>query len=238
MRVLVIGGSGYVGTLTLPLLAEQFTLRVFDRNPPSDPRWEYLQGDITDPAALDRAAEGAHLLLYMAMGTVRGLSGIHEPIPAYDVNVKGVHLALGAAVKAGIKRAVYTSSLSVYDDHLDIRSGVTDREGIPPEPHSLYGFTKLLGEEVCAFFARAHNLPTLALRLFMPVSQEKWHAEHDPTQVDGRTSAPDLARAFAAALDYDHTGFDVIHITGDTSGRAYHHEKAKRLLGWEPMERP
>src|SRR5262245_15682561 len=152
MRVLVIGGSGYVGSLVLPFLAERFTLRVFDRNPPADPGWDYAPGDITDPDTLLAAAQGHDALLYMAMGTTRGNPGINDAIPAYDVNVKGVHLALDAAVKAGIRRAVYTSSLSVYEGHLDIRSGASDTEEVPPEPRSTYGFTKRLGEEVGAFF--------------------------------------------------------------------------------------
>ena len=33
-----------------------------------------------------------------------------------------------------------------------------------------------------------------------------------------------------------HADFEAIHITGDTTGRAYRHEKAKRLLNWEPLE--
>lgn len=238
MRVLVVGGSGYVGGLVLPTLAQRFTLRIFDRNPPADSGWEYVPGDITDPGALAAAAEGMEALLYMAMGTNRGLGGIHDLVPAYDVNVKGVHLALDAAVQAGVKRAVYTSSLSVYDGHLDISSGATDREEVPPEPRTVYGFTKWLGEEVCRFVHRRHHLPILVLRLFYPLSQAQWHAHHDPAHVDGSTSAPDLARALIAALELDHSGFEIIHITGDYTGRAYKHEKAKRLLGWEPLERP
>jgi len=238
MRVLVVGGSGYVGGLVLPLLAERFALRVFDRNPPADPAWEYVQGDITEPGAMIPAAEGMDALLYMAMGTNRGLPGIHDPAPAYDINVKGVHLALDAAARAGVKRVVYTSSLSVYDGHLDITSGATDREEIPPEPGTVYGFTKYLGEEVCRFFHRAHHLPVIVLRLCYPVSRERWHAHYDPGRVNPQTSAPDLARALIAALELEHTNYEVIHITGDFTGRAYHHEKARRLLGWEPLERP
>jgi nucleoside-diphosphate-sugar epimerase len=150
--------------------------------------------------------------------------------------VKGLHFALDAARQAGIRRAVYTSSMSVHDGH-DLVSGQYDQETVPPEPGSVYGLTKWMGEEVCRFFHRTRGFPVLALRLFLPVSQADWHARHGTSRPDARTSAPDLARALAAALTLDHSSFEVIHVTGDTSGRAFHHEKAKQVLGWEPQER-
>src|SRR5438876_870598 len=138
-NLLVVGGSGYVGSLILPLIADRFRIHIFDRNPPafldslrtqnSELRTypTHQLGSVTDSEALESAAQGKDILLYMAMGRV-GERNIHNATAAYDVNVKGLHLAMEAAVKAGIKRAVYTSSLSVYDGHLDIRSGATDSE--------------------------------------------------------------------------------------------------------------
>src|SRR5579871_4298007 len=105
MRLLVVGGSGYVAGLVLPILAEQFALRIFDRVPPRDPGWEHVVGDVTDAAALRTAAEQMDLLLYMAMGK-GSQGGVMDANAAYDVNVKGLHFALDAAAKAGIRRAV------------------------------------------------------------------------------------------------------------------------------------
>jgi nucleoside-diphosphate-sugar epimerase len=237
-KLLVIGGSGYVGRLVLPVIAEHFDVRLYDRNAPDfvpDIGVNFIQGDVTDGDALQRVAEGMELILYMAMGRV-GDYGINDIAVSYDVNVKGVHLALDAAARAGVKRAVYTSSLSVYDG-FDLLSGEFDSEEVPPEPLTVYGHTKWLGEQACRFVHRVHKLPIVALRLYHPVSPEKWHERHDPAKVDAHTSAPDLACALIAALELEHTGFEIIHVTGDTSGRAYKHEKAKRLLRWEPKER-
>jgi nucleoside-diphosphate-sugar epimerase len=234
MKLLVVGGSGYVGRLVLPLLAERFTLRVFDRVPPETP-CEFIEGDVTDPNALNRAAAGMDALLYMAMGK-GGPNNIQDPTPAYDVNVKGLHLALDAARQAGIRHTVYTSSLSVHDGH-DLASGEFDKEKTPAEPLSVYGLTKWMGEEVCRFFHRKHGLPILALRLFRPVSVEEWESGKSHDSRDCRTAAPDLARALISALELDHDSFEVIHVTGDTTGLAYRHEKAKRILDWEPQFR-
>ena len=252
-NVLVVGGSGYVASLILPKLPSHFHLRIFDLKPPSfdylsDPtnptnlRVTWIPGSVTDAAALQKAAEGCDTLLYMAMGKDEQGKTV-DPSPNYDVNIKGLHLALDAAVKAGIKKAIYTSSLSVYDGHLDIRSGATDSEDTPAYPRMIYGFTKLLGEQVCHYFHRTHGIPILILRLFLPVSDEQRQTPESmpdrpnartPERPDCRTAASDLARALESALNYDHTGIDIIHLTGDTTGRAYHHEKAKRLLHWEP----
>jgi nucleoside-diphosphate-sugar epimerase len=234
LNLLVVGGSGHVGRLMLPILVEHYELRVFDRTPPVLSGVEYIEGDVTDPVALLEAAQGMDLLLFMAMGKTSE-KGIFDITAAYDVNAKGVHLAMDAAAKAGVKRAVYTSSLSVHDG-ADLTTGAFDSEEVKPEPTNIYGHTKWMGEEACRFVNRTKKLPILALRLFLPVDQETWHARHDPNKVDCRTSAPDLGRALLAALQYEHTGFEVIHITGDTSGRAYKHEKAKAFLNWQPEE--
>jgi nucleoside-diphosphate-sugar epimerase len=175
------------------------------------------------------------LLLYMAMGRV-GEFGINDVCTSYDVNVKGVHLAMDAAARAGVKRAVYTSSLSVHDGS-DLLSGAFDSEEVPPEPRTVYGHTKWLGEQACRFVHRVHGLPILALRLFHPIAEEKWRERHEDDTADGHTRASDVARALIAALELEHAGFEAIHITGDTSGKAYRHEKAKRILNWQPSKK-
>ncbi len=58
MKVLVIGGSGDVGSLVLPFLAQQHTLRVFDMRPPANAAWEYVAGNINDYAALAQRCRG------------------------------------------------------------------------------------------------------------------------------------------------------------------------------------
>ena len=76
MHILVVGGSGYLGGLVLPTLAQQHTLRVFDLRPPADAAWEYVAGSIGDFDALARAAVGVDALLYMAMGSPAVCSAI------------------------------------------------------------------------------------------------------------------------------------------------------------------
>ncbi|WP_309707517.1 NAD-dependent epimerase/dehydratase family protein, partial [Armatimonas sp.] len=95
--LLIIGGSGHVGSLILPYLAEHYALRVFDLKAPAIGEW--VEGDVRDFDALKTAAQGCEKLLYMAMGNHDGNA---HPTAQFDVNVTGLYLALRAAHQAGI----------------------------------------------------------------------------------------------------------------------------------------
>ena len=240
MKVLVIGGSGKVGALTVPSIARQHAVRVFDLRPPAYEDVEYAEGSVADLAALTGALEGMDALIYMAMG------GYHTPgrdpfemvearIDAFDVNVKGVHLALFAAHKSGIGHAVYTSSMSIY--HGDgIRPGGTD-EDTPPDSDHAYGLTKRLGEEVCRSACRAWGMSVNALRLCFPVSEERWLDRAKRGEPTIMTTGEDTARALLSALQY-RDGFQAFAICGDYEQKLLNTAKARRLLGWEPLARP
>ena len=246
MRVLVIGGSGYLGSLVNPFLAKRHTLRVFDLNPPSDLASEYVQeieyvgGSVCDPEALANAVKDTDVVLYMAMGSHIPLDGddwarIESRMNAFDVNVKGLHLALHAAHLAGISHTVFTSSLSVYSDN-GIGSTGSDEER-PPDSDYIYGFTKRLGEEVCRNACRMWGVSVNALRLFLPVPEDKWLAEARRAEPTPWTTAEDTARALLAALEFQ-DGFQAFTISGDYEQKLMNLAKAKRLLDWEPLARP
>jgi nucleoside-diphosphate-sugar epimerase len=234
MRLLVIGGSGHVGSLVLPLLAEQHTLRIFDLRPPAGSGWDYVAGDVCDYPALLGAAEGMDGLLYMAMGR-QNFETVESEVTAYDVSVKGLYLALRAAHQAGIAHAVYTSSMSVYEN---LAGRYFSDEEITPDARHFYGFTKLLGEHVCRNAAREWGMTINALRLCLPVSEERWLAETRQGTPTIATTGGDVARALLAALDYRGGGFEAFMISGDYEQKIMNMSKAKRLLNWEPQARP
>lgn len=234
MKVLVTGGSGIVGSIVVPILAQTHTVRVFDLRAPQVEGIDYFQGDVTDFDALARAMQGMDALLYLAMGNLKWeeLSGT---VTAFDVNVKGVHLALKAAHEAGATQAVYASSMSVYGD--DLMKRYFDNEDIPPDSTGLYGFTKRLGEEVCQNAAQVWGMNVNALRLCFPIPEERWLKETVRGTPTIATTADDVARAMAAALEYK-AGFQAFMISGDYEQKIMNMGKAKRLLGWEPLARP
>src|SRR5262245_36119198 len=215
MKVLVVGGSGYVGGLVLPALAQQHTLRIFDLRPPATPGWEYIAGAAGDLDALVRAAAGVDALLYMAMGEKKydTPSAITTNL---DANVKGVYLALYAAHQTGVTHAVYTSSMSIYAGSLE-RRYFPDEE-ITPDASDLYGFTKRLGEEVCRNATRAWGMSVNVLRLCFPTADDEWRDKARQGTPTLATSAADVASALLAALNY-RAGFQSFMISGDYEQR-------------------
>ncbi len=233
MKVLVIGGSGTVGSLVVPILAQTHQLRVFDLRPPAGD-YDYLQGDLTQYDDLVGAVAGMDALIYMAMGSLNW-NETGGFVSAFDVNVKGVHLALKAAHTAGITQAVYTSSMSVYRENLLVR--YFPDEDLTPDAEHLYGFTKRLGEEVCRNAVRLWGMNINALRLCFPTAEDKWQRETVLGTPTIATAARDVARALAAAMELQ-AGFQAFTISGDYEQKIMNMAKAKRLLGWEPLARP
>jgi nucleoside-diphosphate-sugar epimerase len=234
MRILAVGGSGIVGSLIVPRLAEIHEVRVFDLRPPQREIYDYFQGDVTCYEDLKSAIVGMEALLYMAMGSLNWseISGI---VSAYDVNIKGLHLALRAAHESNIQQAVYTSTMSVYGG--DLMQRHFSDEGLTPDATDLYGFTKLLGEEVCLNATRLWGMHINALRLCFPTAEDKWYDLTTKGTPTIATTVGDLTRAILAALNYQ-GGFNTFTISGDYDNKIMNMSKAKKLLNWEPLARP
>jgi nucleoside-diphosphate-sugar epimerase len=239
MRVLLVGGSGYVGSLLLPYLAEHHTIRVLDRRSPRSPApraVEQVIGDATDLAALRAAMCDVDALVHCAMAG-------EEVSGSFDVNVKSVHLSLLAAHEAGVPHAVHISSLSVYRDLL----GRTLDGSEPPDATDLYGLTKRLGEQVCQAAVAEWGLSVTSLRLTWPTADADWPdwTRHGTPRrlftTDGvpvePTAASDLAAAVLAALDH-RDGYQIFTISGDRSARRWSIARAERMLGWRPEFTP
>lgn len=236
MRILLAGGSGYVGSMVTPYLKAEHTLRVLDLVPPKDPSVEFIQGSVADDAVVRRALEETEGVVYMAMArTSDGKYDCSSIDANYDIHVKHVHRVLLAAAEANIRRAVYTSSMSVYRHR---PPGFPDGEDTPADATELYGFTKRLGEIVCDFFARVHNMTVVSLRLNGPMPLEDWQRAARAGRILGQTAAPDVARAISLSLTAPLSGAHIFNITGDYLGRYCRCTRAKELLGWEPLARP
>jgi nucleoside-diphosphate-sugar epimerase len=238
MRVLVVGGSGYVAGLVLPTLARVHAIRVLDPRPATGRVAEHVCGSAVDYADLRRAAEGMDAVVHCAMGSLdwETPAGAAD---AFDVNVKSVHLTLLAAKEAGVRHAVHVSSLSVFRDLVERRLD----ESVPPDATDLYGLTKRLGEEVCRAATVEWGLSVNVLRLAWPTPDDVWPAwgpwaapilryTADGTLIQ-TTAASDLARALLAALER-RDGFQVFTISGDRSARLWSVDKAARILDWRP----
>jgi len=240
VNLLVIGGSGHVGSLVLPYLISRHTVRGFDLLAPACEGIEYIPGSVCDFEALSAAVGGMDAVLYMAMGSHRRIgwddwATLESRVDAFDVNIKGVHLALFAAHSAGIKHMVYTSSMSVYHDTGIRRAGIND--DTPADSDHIYGLTKRLGEDVCQSACQAWGMSVNALRLCLPVPEADWLAKTYRGEPTIMTTAQDTADALLKALEF-RDGFQTFTISGDYQQKLMSLEKAKRLLDWAPTARP
>lgn len=237
MRVLVVGGSGYVARLIMPALAERHEVRVLDPRP-APAGVAYLAGDATDFDVLCGAMQGTDAVVHCAMAG-RDWDTSAGARECYDVHVTSVHLTLRAAYEAGVPHAVHISSLSVYRDLTDRRLDGCE----PPDATDIYGLTKRLGEQVCAAAVAEWGLSVNVLRLAWPTPDEvwpRWGVRGEPFlryAGDGApieaTAASDVASAVLAALEY-RDGLRLFTITGDRSAGLWSTALARDLLGWRP----
>lgn len=248
MKVLLVGGSGRVGTFVTPYLQKHHDLRVLDLQPPRRAGVEYIQGSVTDPAALRRALAGVQSFVWLVMRHGQGGSVTNQNVPTivenYEVNTKALHLLLFTAQEMGVTRGVYTSTMSVHYRQRDQYPG---EELVPLDTPSVYGLTKGFGELICQYFARWFDMNLIALRITGPRERSAWLQErrHPCVHPDGTpsgskiyvTDEEDLAEAYLRALDAVQTGhgrFDAVFIAGDEREAEHNLSKARRLLGWQP----
>lgn len=169
-RVLVIGGSGFVGShivdqLTQEPVREIIVLDNFVRgarsnlaHSSSDPRVRIVDGSITDPFLLRDLMEGTDYVFHLAALWLHEC--VHQPRSAVDVNIVGTFNVAEAAVKAKVKKVVYSSSASVYGDALF--TPMTEEH--PFNNRTMYGATKIAGEQFFRAFYEQHKLNYTGLR--------------------------------------------------------------------------
>jgi len=124
-------------------------------------RFQFIEGDIADPAACRQACAGAELILHQAaLGSVP--RSLEDPVGSHTANVTGFLNMLVAARDARVKRFVYASSSAVYGDSPELPK-VEDKIG---EPLSPYAATKWMNEIYAGVAARAYGLESIGLRYF------------------------------------------------------------------------
>ena len=251
MKVLLVGGSGMVGTFITPYLRERHALRVLDLRPPSAEGVEHIEGSITDDVALERALEGCDSFINLVMNGAQGGANTEQSVALirsnYEVNTLGLHLLLYSAHRLGIRNGVHTSTMSVHYRH---RLWYGQEEDVALDTPSVYGITKALGEQVCAYFARWFDMNLIALRITAPRNRARYLEERRRRRPgfervygpDGSaplfaTDEEDLATAYLAALEavqVGHGRFDAVFVAGDEDEANHNLSKARRVLGWQP----
>jgi nucleoside-diphosphate-sugar epimerase len=164
MKFLVTGSAGHLGEALVRTLRD-LNHEVVGLDILASPFTTYV-GSITEPSVAIHCMRGVHVVLHVAT--------LHKPHVAthsrqefVDTNITGTLNLLEAAVSAGVRAFVYTSTTSVFGDALVPPPGAPAAwitEEVTLVPKNIYGVTKTAAEDLCQLFHRNQELPCIVLR--------------------------------------------------------------------------
>jgi dihydroflavonol-4-reductase len=161
------------------------------------------QGDLRDPASLQRAVEGCGVVFHVAADY---RLWTREPQEMYRSNVEGTRAMLEAARRAGVERFVYTSTVGCIGmAHVDRPDGIGDEsnEAHLDDMQGPYKRSKFMAEKVALEFA-ASGFPVVIVNPTAPVG------DHDFKPTPTGKIVVDFARGAIPA--YVDTGLNVVDV--------------------------
>jgi UDP-glucose 4-epimerase len=167
--VLVTGGAGYIGSHAVlalkdagwqPVVIDDLSTGTRDVVPDSVP---FYEGNVGDPQLVKKIADEQRIgaIMHFA-GSIVVPESVENPLKYYANNTLASHALIGAAVDAGIRHILFSSTAAVY--------GAPERvpvsEDDPTIPINPYGSSKLMTEGMLKDAAAAHGFNYGALRYF------------------------------------------------------------------------
>ncbi|MDO4269917.1 MAG: UDP-glucose 4-epimerase GalE [Eubacteriales bacterium] len=181
MRVLLTGGTGYIGSNTaVALLEAGHQVLIVDNLANSNERTvqdireitnkdvDFVLGDITQPAVIDRIleTENAEAVVHFAALKAVGES-VEKPLAYYRNNLDGLLTMLESMERHGIHNFIFSSSATVYGGENPVPLTEDMPAGTCANP---YGWTKLMAEQILRDAAAANpKMSVVLLRYFNPV---------------------------------------------------------------------
>ncbi len=234
MKVLITGARGAIGRKLAAALEAEHELRLVSRRAvPGAARWHVA--DVTDLDAVTAAMDGMDAVVHLAIAT--GHEGDYEDeafnAERLQTNVIGTYNVFEAARRAGVKRVVHTSSLTVVWGY----PAPTFVEGdAPAKPVGTYALTKALAERIAAYYAEVHALSVVCLRIPKPIDIDDEKTRAVPI-LPQWIAFPDLIAAYRLALKAEGVGFEIVTVVGESSKRRWDLARAERVLGYRATYR-
>ena len=169
MSILITGGTGFIGSeIVRQLLARGETeLHVvhrsgqFQRLQDLVDRLDLIQVDLAEPERLGDVVEATRPRAIYHLGAVLTGPGEINPQSAIEANAFGTYALLEAARRLGVEQFLFASSIGVYGADIteDVITDLTLQR-----PFTIYGITKVFGEQMGSFYKRKYGLDFRGLR--------------------------------------------------------------------------
>jgi UDP-glucose 4-epimerase len=184
MAILVTGGAGYIGSVTVErLCANREDVVVLDdlvygHREAVDPGVHFYQGKVGDSALLERIAKEHRLeacIHFAALASVG--ESVAEPAKYFENNVAQGTALMGSLVRAGVRIVVFSSTCATYGEPTQIPIS----EQCPQWPKNPYGWSKFCMERLLESYDLAYGVRFVALRYFNAAgASERYGEDHDP----------------------------------------------------------
>lgn len=210
-KIVIFGAGGRFNQILVPqLLAEGYDVRAVDIVP-MDYDCECIQATTEEFDVVVAACKGRDIVInaaglhYLPRGTDHP-----ENYPAYwETNFTGTHNIFLAALRTTVRKIIFSSSVVYYD--LTRLPGVVNESWPATRPAgSIYDLSKVVGEDICRFYAHGHGIETIALRYGNFCGDPKPGFDF----LFGRMRREDAAQANRLAINYtpEHDGFEAFNI--------------------------
>lgn len=184
MKILVVGGAGYIGShMVLSLAHERHDVVVLDDlssgHADAVPAGMLVRGTIADTGLLDRVLAGhkpdavMHFASFIQVG-----ESVEQPAKYYRNNFVNTLNLLDAMVRHDVKRFVFSSTAAIFSE-----SDSPIAEDHPKQPINPYGRSKWMVEQVLEDYDRAYGLKSCCLRYFNAAGADpegRTGERHDP----------------------------------------------------------
>ncbi|MGL5259391.1 MAG: UDP-glucose 4-epimerase GalE [Lachnospiraceae bacterium] len=170
MKILVLGGAGYIGSHTVyELIDNNVDVVIIDNLETGyieavHEKAKFYQGDLRDRAFVDSVLDtekDIDAVIHFAANSLVGES-MTNPLKYYDNNLCGTKVLLESMVAHGVDKIVFSSTAATYGEPETIPILESDKT----EPTNCYGETKLSMEKMFKWTALAHGLKYVSLRYF------------------------------------------------------------------------
>ena len=167
MKILVTGGSGFIGSHLVEHFQDTAEVVVLDnlrsghRKNLEGLRCRFVEGSILDKPLLDQVMPGVDYIFHLA-ALISVPESMQRPEETVELNVRGLLNVLEAGRRHGVRKLCFASSAAVYGEN----PAQPKVEIMTPDPRSPYAITKLDGEYYCGLYAREGWLETACIRFF------------------------------------------------------------------------